>query len=323
MLQEMSMAASDRLWAEALNHTCDMSNMYVTSSLKGGTSPYEKWYGRNPSLQHLQPFGTVSYAQKGKRAQKLAPRGEQCVMLDIAHNYPRDTVKVLVVQTEQMLNRKNVSWHPEINPGGPISIAPAGNNNTAEPVGVRGNTTEAHTPTQLAQEAEEESESSEPPRSPGPQHSEQMETRIEESSDQTSEPMVEPAMIPAAVRNLANYFTGVLASAIHERTRSSGGVDSRARSGEIDGGPSAFSGVYIGKDGQIEKYKCRFVTQRFRQVKGLHCYESFSPTLTSSSMRAVLTTATVKNWGLRPIDVEQAYLQANIVEEIYIELPEE
>ncbi|CAN0392738.1 unnamed protein product, partial [Ascophyllum nodosum] len=61
MLQEMSMAASDRLWVEVLNHTCDMSNMYVTSSLKGGTSPYEKWYGRSSSLQHLQPFGTVSY----------------------------------------------------------------------------------------------------------------------------------------------------------------------------------------------------------------------------------------------------------------------
>ena len=229
MLQEMSMAASDRLWVEVLNHTCDMSNMYVTSSLKGGTSPYEKWYGRSSSLQHLQPFGTVSYAQKGKIANKSAPRGEQCVMLDIAHNYTRDTVKVLVVQTGQMLNRKNVSWHPEINPGGPISIAPAGNNNTAEPVGVRGNTTEAHTPTQLAQEAEEESESSEPPRSPGPQHSEQMETGIEESSDQKSEPMVEPATIPAAVRKLADHFTGVLASAIYEWTRSSGGVDSRAR----------------------------------------------------------------------------------------------
>ncbi|CAN0458898.1 unnamed protein product, partial [Ascophyllum nodosum] len=86
MLQEMTGAASDRLWAEALNHACDMSNMCVTSSLEGGTSPYEKWYGRKPSLQHLQPFGTVSYTQKGKRAHKLAPIGEQCVVLGIDHN---------------------------------------------------------------------------------------------------------------------------------------------------------------------------------------------------------------------------------------------
>ena len=65
------------------------------------------------------------------------------------------------------------------------------------------------------------------------------------------------------------------------------------------------------------------MTQGFRHVKGLHYYESSSPTLTSSSIRAVPATAAVKSWGLRPIDVEQAYLQADINKEIYIELPEE
>ena len=42
MLQEVTVAASDRLWAEPLNYACDISNMCVTSSLEGGTSPYEK-----------------------------------------------------------------------------------------------------------------------------------------------------------------------------------------------------------------------------------------------------------------------------------------
>ena len=79
----------------------------------------------------------------------------------------------------------------------------------------------------------------------------------------------------------------------------------------------------IGKDGQMEKYKCRFVTQGFRQVKGLHYHESCSPTPKASSVRAVLATAAVKNWELQHIDVEQAYLQADIDEEIYIELPED
>ena len=68
----------------------------------------------------------------------------------------------------------------------------------------------------------------------------------------------------------------------------------------------------IGKDGQIEKYKCRFVTQGFRQVKGLHYKESSSPTPTASSMRAILATAAVRDWELRHIDAEQAYLQAVI-----------
>ena len=126
-------------------------------------------------------------------------------MLGIAHNHPRDTVKVLVVQTGQIVNRQNVSWHPGTVPGGPISPTPAGDNSTAEPVGVRGSTMEAHTPTQPAQEAEEE-----------------------------SEPILEPETVPAAVRKLTDHFTGELPSVIHGRTRNTGGVDSRARSVEID-----------------------------------------------------------------------------------------
>ena len=150
-----------------------MSNMCVASSLEDDTSPYEKWYGRNPSLQHLkQPFGAVGYARKGKRAHRLALRGEQCVLLGIAHNHPRETVKVLVVQTGQIVNRQNISWHYESTPGGPILPASTGNNNTAEPVGMRGSTMETHMPTKLAQEVEK-SESPESPRSPEPQHSEQ------------------------------------------------------------------------------------------------------------------------------------------------------
>ena len=125
-LEEMTVAASERLWAEALNHACDMSNMCVTSSPEGSTSPYEEWYGRKPSLQHLQSFGTVGYARKGERAHKLAPRGEQCVMLGIAHNHLRDTVKAVVVHMGQIVNRQNVSWHPETVPGGSISPAPGG-----------------------------------------------------------------------------------------------------------------------------------------------------------------------------------------------------
>ena len=55
--------------------------------------------------------------------------------------------------------------------------------------------------------------------------------------------MVEPGTNPATVRKLADHFTGGLPFVIHGRTRSSGGVDSRAKSGEINGGPSAFSGI--------------------------------------------------------------------------------
>ena len=412
MLQEMTVAASDRLWAEAMNYACDMSNMCVTSSLGGDTSPYEKWYGEKPSLQHVRPFGTVGYARGGKRAHKLAPKGEKCIMLGLAHNHPRDTVKVLIVRSGEVVHRQNISWHPESVPCEPRTPISTGDMKEAMPIGVAGGSIEAYTVLESDEERESE-DRSEPSESPGPTGS--------QHSDSGAEPLEQSAFHqPVAMRKLADHFTGELPSVLPRRTRGGGGDDryegessfsciSRkhgreslsamlAASGakphplveektndlialqaastlppgiadllpnepstiretqaspewlhwkgalerEMDGqinngvwvqverpkgktvlGTKTLFKRKIGKDGQVEKYKCRFVTQGFRQIKGLHYHESFSPTPTAASMRAVLATAAVEDWELRHIDVEQAYLQADIDEEIYIELPEE
>ncbi|CAN0337938.1 unnamed protein product [Ascophyllum nodosum] len=68
----------------------------------------------------------------------------------------------------------------------------------------------------------------------------------------------------------------------------------------------------IGKDDRIEKYKCRFVAQGFRQTEGIHYDESSSPTPSQASTRMVLDIAAVKDWGLCQLDVDTAYLEANV-----------
>ena len=42
-----------------------------------------------------------------------------------------------------------------------------------------------------------------------------------------------------------------------------------------------------------------------------------------ASIRMVLGIAAVKDWELRQLDVDMAYLEAGVKEEVYIELPEE
>ena len=79
----------------------------------------------------------------------------------------------------------------------------------------------------------------------------------------------------------------------------------------------------IEKDGRIEKYKCRFVAQEFRQIKGIRYDESSSPPPSQASIRMVLVIAAVKKWEPCPLDVDMAYLEANVKEELYIELPED
>ena len=58
------------------------------------------------------------------REHKLAPRGQKCIMMGIAHNHPSGTVKVRNVRTGQLVHRQDVSWHPKSpeNEGGVASV---------------------------------------------------------------------------------------------------------------------------------------------------------------------------------------------------------
>ena len=79
----------------------------------------------------------------------------------------------------------------------------------------------------------------------------------------------------------------------------------------------------IGQDGKVNKYKCRFVAKGFWEVEGVHYTEKYSPTPAAASIRMLLAMAAAKDGKLRHFDAEQAFLKADIDEEIYIEIPEE
>ena len=52
----------EKLWAQAMLFACDVTNKSVTTSTDGGKSPYELWFGKFPTADHLRPFGAVRYA---------------------------------------------------------------------------------------------------------------------------------------------------------------------------------------------------------------------------------------------------------------------
>ena len=79
----------------------------------------------------------------------------------------------------------------------------------------------------------------------------------------------------------------------------------------------------IGQGGKVEKYKYRLVAQGFWQVEGVHYTEKYSPTPVTASIRMLLAMAAAKDGELRHFDAEQAFLKADIDEEICIEIPEE
>ena len=100
----------EKLWAQAILFACDVINKSVTTSRDGGKSPYELWFGKCPSADHLRTFGAVGYARRSGRKHKMAPKGEKCVLMGIPRNFPTGTVSVLLVRTRKIVERQTVQW---------------------------------------------------------------------------------------------------------------------------------------------------------------------------------------------------------------------
>lgn len=74
-------------------------------------------------------------------------------------------------------------------------------------------------------------------------------------------------------------------------------------------------------DGVITKRKARLVARGFSQQPGVDFEETFAPVSRLVSLRILLTLAATLNWDIHQADVEGAYLNGKIKEEIYMEVP--
>lgn len=74
-------------------------------------------------------------------------------------------------------------------------------------------------------------------------------------------------------------------------------------------------------DGTIDKFKCRLVADGNTQRYGVDFSQIFSTVAKLSTLRVFLAIAAANDWNLTSIDIRQAYLQATLHEDLYMQMP--
>lgn len=74
-------------------------------------------------------------------------------------------------------------------------------------------------------------------------------------------------------------------------------------------------------DGSINKYKARLVVKGFHQQAGSDFTETFSPVVKPVTVRTVLTLVVTNQWSIKQIDVNNAFLNGVLEEEVYMIQP--
>ncbi len=81
------------------------------------------------------------------------------------------------------------------------------------------------------------------------------------------------------------------------------------------------SKIKHGVDGEVERYKARFVARGFIQTFGVDYNETFALVAKFVLIRCILALAAIENMEIHKMDVKTAFLNGDLEEEIYMEQP--
>ncbi|GKV47833.1 hypothetical protein SLEP1_g54692 [Rubroshorea leprosula] len=327
-----------KFWGECVLTAAYLINLTPTPVLSGLT-PFEKLFGKTPGYSHLKVFGCLCYAHNHtKNRGKFDSRASKCVF--IGYPYGQKGYRVYDLETNQIFISRDIVFYEKIFPYASIhnykdcvaspspGITPPNleTHFLASDDSVLDNTIDNHNHSETVEEAQVvdidlETNATHPDqdqavRPPRPQRERRVPQRLDDYVC-TMPQSVMPMQAPSQSTNSEAMRQEVAALEKNGTwTIETLPPDKRA----IDS-----KWVYKIKfkpDGTVERYKARLVAKGFTQIEGLDFHETFAPVAKMVTVRTLLALASIKCWELHQLDVNNAFLQGDLHEEVYMKIPQ-
>ena len=317
-------------WAEAISTAAYVRNRLPTTALKENETPYERWYGRKPDVSHLRVFGCMAYAHvPDSERRKLDKKSKK--MRFVGYSLASKGYRLLDETNRKMYIRRDVEFNE--NDFGQKQTM------TTEP----------------EPRCEEAKRNEVPPRKD--EEGEQGEMKkLEEDTPEEPRQSVRTRKAPVRygydeyadtathhVHHVAYHLSEIDEPTTMQEARSSDhaaewkvATDSEYNSlienktwelVELPQGRKAVGCKWVFKlkhagDDTVERFKARLVAKGYAQKCGIDYDETFSPVVRFSSIRFLLAFAVQNDLLIHQMDVETAFLNGKLDEEIYMQQPE-
>ena len=317
-------------WAEAISTAAYVRNRLPTTALKENETPYERWYGRKPDVSHLRVFGCMAYAHvPDSERRKLDKKSKK--MRFVGYSLASKGYRLLDETNRKMYIRRDVEFNE--NDFGQKQTM------TTEP----DPRCEEAKRNEVLPRKDEEGEQGEM-------------KKLEEDTPEEPRQSVRTRKAPVRygydeyadtathhVHHVAYHLSEIDEPTTMQEARSSDhaaewkvATDSEYNSlienktwelVELPPGRKAVGCKWVFKlkhagDDTVERFKARLVAKGYAQKCGIDYDETFSPVVRFSSIRFLLAFAVQNDLLIHQMDVETAFLNGKLDEEIYMQQPE-
>lgn len=298
---------SQKFWAEAVSTAAYLQNRCCTRAIHGKT-PYEAFTGKKPSVSHLRVFGCTAYSQIPKdERKKLDFKSKKSILL--GYGGSKKAYRLYDMEEKKVFHSRNVIFNESEFP----SRDNINNNETNLNPFAESN---CHDEQNVVLDGAETD----------PDSSDEAEKMLRRSARIKRKP---------EYYGISSYLVNDELSDDHSKKWKSA-MDAEIenmkknevwdlvqlpRDKKVIGSKWVFKKKFD-ENGKVTQHKARLVAQGFTQVFGQDYDEIFSPVVRFESVRTICALAVQHNFFLHQMDVNAAFLNGKLEEEIYVKQPE-